>query len=91
MTKQDFIKSKLNSFAPQFKELIGLKESDKTSTLIEFMTMLHPNQSKQAQGSKGQVFGNKHFVFTIYTTGILRTVVHTGSKRFYPIKNGNND
>jgi len=87
MTQQDFLTANLDSFIPAFKQLIGLKESPRTSELMDFMTMLHPNQSKQGQGSKGEVFGRKHFVFTIYTKGILRTVVETGTKRFYPYEN----
>lgn len=87
MTKQEFLQAKLNSFTPQFKQLMGLIESSRTSDLMDFMTMLHPNQCKQGQGSKGEVFGRKYFVFTIYKTGILRTVVETGTKRFYPYEN----
>lgn len=87
MTKQEFLKAKLNSFKPEFKNLIGLEKSARTSELMDFMTMLHPNQCKQGQGSKGEVFGKKHFIFTIYKTGILRTVVESGTKRFYPHKN----
>ena len=87
MTKQDFLKAKFSSFKPEFKQLIGLIKSEKTSELVDFMTMLHPNQCKHAQGSKGEVFGKKHFVFTIYKTGILKTTVDTGVKRFYPYKN----
>jgi len=87
MTKQEFLKAKFNSFQPIFKQLIGLTKSSKTNELMDFMTMLHPNQCKQGQGCKGEVFGRKHYVFTIYTTGILRTVVETGAKRFYPFKN----
>ena len=87
MTKQDFLQAKLKSFKPDFKQLIGLVESSRTSELMDFMTMLHPNQCKQGQGSKGEVFGRKHFVFTIYKTGILRTVTETGTRRFYPYEN----
>lgn len=87
MTKQEFLQAKLTSFKPQFKQLIGLIESSRTSELIDFITMLHPNQCKQVQGSKGEVFGRKHFVFTIYKTGILRTDVESGTKRFYPYEN----
>jgi len=86
MTKQDFLRAKLNSFEPEFKQLIGLVESSRTSELMDFMGMLHPNQYKKGQGSKGEVFGKKYFVFTLYKTGILRTVVETG-KRFYPYEN----
>lgn len=84
MTSNEFLTAKINSYKPEFKQLIGLVESPKTHILIEFMTMLHPNQCKQAQGSKGEVFANKHYVFRIYTTGILKTIVETGVKRFYP-------
>ena len=87
MTKQEFLQSKLNSYVPEFKQLVGLQESGNTDELMYFMTMLHPNQCKQGQGSKGKVFGRKHFAFTIYKTGILRTVVETRSRRFYPYEN----
>lgn len=87
MSEKDFIKAKINSFIPSLKELIGLRESNRTSELMDFMTMLHPNQSKQGQGSKGEVFGEKHFVFRIYTTGILRTESESGIRRFYPYVN----
>jgi len=86
MTKTEFIKAKKASFKPEFRDLIGLEKSQKTNELMDFMAMLHPNQTKQGQGSEGEVFGNKHYVFTIYTTGILRTVVETTEKRFFPHK-----
>ena len=84
MKKNEFIKAKTNSFKPEFKQLIGLKESHKTSILIDFISMLHPNQDKIVQGNKGRVFGRKHFEFSLYTTGMLRTTVDTGERRFYP-------
>lgn len=87
MTKQEFLQCKLSSFKPQFKELIGLVESDKTSHLIDFMTKLHPNQAKISSGSKGEVFGNKYYTFIIFKTGILKTTVETGCKRFFPYNN----
>lgn len=85
MTRATFLKAKINSYKPPFKELIDLIESDKTSDLLDFMVMLHPNQCKWAQGSKGEVCGKKHFVFTIYTTCIVRTDVELGVKRLYPL------
>jgi hypothetical protein len=85
MTKDTFLKAKINSYKPEFKKLIGLTESNKTSELLDFMTMLHPNQCKQAQGSKGEVFSKNHYLFTIYTNCIVRTNVETGIKRLYPL------
>lgn len=85
MTKNTFLKAKINSYKPEFKNLIGLSESNKTSELLDFMTMLHPNQCKQAQGSKGEVFGKKHYCFTIYVNCIIRTDVESGLKRLYPL------
>jgi hypothetical protein len=86
MTTTEFIKAKKASFKPEFKDLAGLKESTRTSELMDFMSMLHPNQCKKAQGSTGEVFAAKHYVFNIYTTGILRTVVETKERRFFPHK-----
>ncbi len=85
MTTSEFIKVKMTGKKPQFKELIGLSESGETSKLIDFMTMLHPNQCKQAQGSKGEVFGNSHYVFTIYKTAIVRTDVQSGNKLLFKL------
>ena len=84
MSNQEFLQAKLKAFKPEFKQLVGLKKSPRTSELLDFMRMLHPNQPRVAQGSSGSVFGRKHFVFTIYTTGVLRTTKATGTRIFYP-------
>ena len=83
MTQAQFIKIKLSAKTPEFKSLVGLIEDQKTSELLDFMSLLHPNQSKHAQGSRGDVFGNKHFTFILFKTHILRTDVYTGTKKLY--------
>lgn len=83
MTTTDFLKVKINSVTPTFKDMIGLKEIDNTSKLLNFITLLHPNQLKEVQGSKGTVWGKRFYVFTIYTTCIIRTDVEAGTKKMY--------
>lgn len=85
MTKTEFLNAKINAYTPTFNNLIGLKKSNETSKLIDFMTMLHPNQPKEAQGSEGKVNGNNFYHFTIYTNCIIRTDVYKGIKKLYPI------
>lgn len=85
MNKAQFIQIKKSAIKPQFRDLVGLTESNNTSKLIEFVTLLHPNVAKVAQGSQMQVFGNKHFVYTIYTTGILKTEVESKNRTFYKL------
>jgi hypothetical protein len=83
MNTYKFIKTKLSGRTPQFKELIGLKESGQTSELIDFITLLHPNQAIQAQGSRATVFGAQQHTFIIYTSGILKTTTETQKRTFY--------
>lgn len=83
MTTSQFLKIKLTAKQPEFKQLVGLKASNETSKLLDFITLLHPNQAKTAQGSKAEVFGNEHYIFTIYTTGILRTEAGNNKRTFY--------
>lgn len=85
MTKTEFLNAKIKAYTPTFSNLIGLKKSNETSKLIDFMTMLHPNQPKEAQGSEGKVNGNNFYHFTIYTNCIIRTDVYKGIKKLYPI------
>jgi len=85
MTKNTFLKSKLNSFKPQFKDLVGLTGGDNPKDLYDFMNMLHPNQDYTISGCHGCVYGRKTYYFTLYKTGILRTDEETGNKRFYPL------
>jgi len=46
MEKSQFLKIKLSGQEPQFKNLIGLTKSSKTSTLMDFCTLMHPNTTK---------------------------------------------
>ena len=85
MTKAEFLSAKIKAITPTFKDLIGLKKSNETRKLIDFMTMLHPNQYKEAQGSEGKVNGNNYYHFVIYTNCIIRTDVYKGLKKLYPL------
>lgn len=87
MTSNEFLKIKLTATKPKFKDLVGLKESDKTSVLIDFMHYLHNGNSTSriAQGSKGTVYGKKTYHFTIYTTCILRTEQESGIRTMYKL------
>jgi hypothetical protein len=42
--------------------------------------------NQEQKEAKGKFLEKKYFMFTLYKTGILRTVVETG-KRFYPYEN----
>lgn len=86
MNQAQFIKAKLTASKPQFKDLIGLTESGKTSDLIDFCRLMHPTCSLDAQGSKCNVHtGKSHFVYTIYNGHILKTNVYTETKTIYKI------
>lgn len=81
MTQSEFIKINKSGKTPMFKELIGLRESDKTSELIDFCTMAHP----KAQGSKCTVYLNndKVYHYTIYTDRIVRTCGDTQARKMF--------
>lgn len=85
MTQSEFIKIKMTAHKPQFKDMIGMVESGKTSVLCDFMFYLHNGKStcREAQGSNGKVYGDKTYVFTIYNNCIIRTCVDNGIKTKY--------
>lgn len=86
MTQSQFIKVKLTAHKPEFKNMIGLTTSNKvkTSDLIDFCRMMHPNCALDAQGSVCNVHTNKsHFIYTMYTTCIIKTNVYISSKLMY--------
>lgn len=87
MNTSNFLKIKMTAKKPEFKELIGLTErTDNASFIIDFCTLLHPNQAKTAQGSKVNVFTNKgHYIYTLYNTCILKTNVEKGTKTMYKL------
>lgn len=86
MTQAQFIKTKLTAHKPEFKNMIGLTESGKTSELIDFCRLLHPTCSLDAQGSKCNVYTSKsQFVYTIYSNCILKTNVYAGTKTMYKL------
>lgn len=83
MKRSEFIRVKMTARKPQFKELIGLSESNNTALLLEFINFLHPNQATTLEAGKIEVFGVKHFVFRIYTNRILKTEVESGNKTLF--------
>lgn len=86
MTTTQFIKISKTGKTPQFKQLIGLTESYKTSELMDFCTLMHPNTTKHAQGSVCNVYTeNSHFIYRIYTTCILRTNASGGERKLYSL------
>lgn len=86
MNNSAFIIIKMSAKKPEFKELIGLTENNNTSFIIDFCTLLHPNQAKEAQGSKVNVFTSKgHYIYTLYNTCILKTNVEKGTKTMYKL------
>lgn len=83
LTKSEFLKIKLTARNPQFKELVGLVSSNDTQKLLSFIELLHPNQPTVIGNGSIEVFGNKHFVFKIYTNRILKTEVETGRRTLF--------
>jgi hypothetical protein len=84
MTTSEFISIKKSAFAPEFKQLIGLqKVEDRGDFLGDFGVLMHPGCPKQHQGATLQVFGNKHYIYTLYNKLILRTEVESGAKKAY--------
>lgn len=86
MTQNEFIKVNKSGKTPMFKELIGLRESGKTSELIDFCTMAHPKALvREAQRSKYTVFLNndKVYHYTIYTDRIVRTCGETQARKMF--------
>ncbi len=88
MTTSQFIAIKKTAKKADFKEMIGLKESDKTSELIDFVTLMHPNASKTSQGCNCNAFINtgEQYYYTIYTNCIIRTAVYKRTKIMYKLK-----
>lgn len=86
MNQAQFIKTKLTAHKPEFKNIIGLTESGKTSELIDFCRLMHVNACLDAQGSKCNVHtGKSHFVYIIYNNCIIKTNVYAGTKTMYKI------
>ena len=86
MDNSTFLRVKLSGKKPQFKDMIGLQESNKTSTLIDFCTMMHKNADKIAQGSICDVYTKKsHYRYHVYSGCIVRTNVHSGAKVMYKL------
>lgn len=87
MTKSEFLKIKMSAKTPQFNELAGIsRDENNTSFLIEFCTLLHPNQDKCSSGCMCNVFTSKaHYLYILYKTCIIKTVVETSKKTLYKI------
>ena len=80
MTTSQFMQIKLSAKAADFKQLIGLQEVDTNAAFImDFCSLLHPNQAKTAQGAKVNVFTDKaQYVYTLYKGAIVRTAIKNG-------------
>lgn len=86
MTTTEFIKIKVTAKKPEFKNMIGLTESGKTSELIDFCRLAHPTCSLDAQGSKCNVYtGKSQFLYIIYKNAIIKTNVYAGTKTIYSL------
>ena len=86
MTTSEFIKVNKTGKRPQFKELVGLVKSDKTSTLIDFCTHKHPNADKVSQNGKCTVYLiDKTYIYRIYNGFILETNIDTKSRKLYKL------
>ena len=84
MTTTQFISISKKSKVPQFKELICLVPLPKSSELIDFCTMMHPNCDKISQGNQCQIFTKEnHYIYKMYSGCFVRTDVNTGIKKMY--------
>ena len=84
MTTSQFIAINKTGKEPQFKQLIGLKPLGRTSELLDFCTLAHPNTAKHGQDNQCQVFTkDRHYIYKMYAGAIVRTEINTGKKRIF--------
>jgi len=88
MTVSEFIAINKTGKKPQFRDLIGLKKSNHTAKLIDFVTRLHPNTSKVAQDGVCTVYlsSGKQYIYTAYNGCIVRTCKDSKERKMYTLK-----
>lgn len=84
LTTTKLIEIKKSAFKPQFKDLVGLKKAPNHGDFLgDFGVLMHPGAAKVHQAEKLEVFGNKHYIYTLYEKLILRTTVDSGERIAY--------